>query len=118
MEEHMEHYNGEVDNKGNYGVSSDEKVLSSMAYISILFIVPFLARPDSQYCKFHANQGLVLFLLGNLITLALKFVPFGHGFLAWIWGLLSFALMIIGILNAAQGHAKELPLIGSIRILK
>jgi hypothetical protein len=72
MEAHMEHYNGEVDNNGNYGVSSDEKVLSSLAYISVLFIVPFLARPDSQYCKFHANQGLVLFLLGNLITLALK----------------------------------------------
>ncbi len=115
----MEQYNGEVENNNGAGIlSSDEKGLSVLAYISILFIIPLLAKPDSRYCRFHANQGLVLFLLGNLVTFALRLVPFGHGVLAWAWGLFSFVLMIIGIINAAQGNTKELPLIGSIRLIK
>ena len=33
-------------------------------------------------------------------------------------GLLFFVLMIVGIVNAASGRAKELPVIGKIRIVK
>ena len=33
-------------------------------------------------------------------------------------GLALLALAILGIVNAAQGKAKELPLIGSIKLLK
>ena len=115
----MEHYNGEVDNgNGNYGLSSDEKGLSVLAYIGCLFFIPLLVRPNSKFCKFHANQGLVLFIMGYLVSFALKFVPFVHGILAMVWGLFTLALMIIGIINAVNGQMKDLPLIGSIHLIK
>lgn len=37
---------------------------------------------------------------------------------SWLIRVAMFALMILGIVNAASGKAKELPLIGNFRILK
>ena len=99
-------------------MSSDEKGLSVLSYIGFLFFVPLIAKPNSQFCRFHANQGLVLFLMGYIVSFALKFVPFLHGILGIVWGLLTFVVMILGIINAAQGQMKELPLIGGIHIIK
>jgi uncharacterized membrane protein len=45
-------------------------------------------------------------------------VPFVHGILAMVWGLFTLALMIIGIINAVNGQMKDLPLIGSIHLIK
>ena len=99
----------------------NNKIMAVLAYIGILFLVPLLAAKDSKFARFHANQGLVLFLADILVGIA-------SGILLWIpvigWlisVLLSIALlvfMILGIVNAAQGKAKELPLIGSIKIIQ
>ena len=95
--------------------------MAVLAYIGILFLIPLLAAKDSKFARFHANQGLILFLAGIVASIA-------SGILVWIpvigWLisiLLSIALlvfMILGIVNAAQGKAKELPLIGGIKILQ
>lgn len=37
---------------------------------------------------------------------------------SWLIRVAMFALMILGIVNAASGKAKELPLVGNFRILK
>ena len=99
----------------------NNKVMAVLAYIGILFLIPLLAAKDSKFARFHANQGLILFLAGIVASIA-------SGILVWIpvigWLisiLLSIALlvfMILGIVNAAQGKAKELPLIGGIKILQ
>ncbi len=84
--------------------------------------MPLLAAKDSPYAKFHANEGLVLFLFGIVLSIGfmvlavpLAFLPFLIPVLAAmtpiIW-LGSLVLMIIGIINAANGHMKPLPLIG------
>lgn len=84
------------------------KVMAIIAYIGLLFlIINILAAPNSKFARFHANQGLVLFIA----SIVLGFIPV----LGW---LASVALMIMGIVNAAQGQAKELPFIGKFRILK
>lgn len=41
---------------------TDNKVMAVLAYIGILFLIPLLAAPNSRFARFHANQGLVLFL--------------------------------------------------------
>ena len=67
----------------------------------------------------------MLFLLGlaaSVVTGIITIIPF----VGWVLGpILGFAvsifelvLMIMGIVNAAQGQAKELPLIGKISLLK
>lgn len=105
----------------------DNKAMAILSYIGILVLVPLLAAKDSPYARFHTNQGLVLFIgeailsiiLGIVQALALRSLLI-FTVLSVIVSLLwiPFAVWaIMGIVHAAQGQAKELPLIGHIRIL-
>lgn len=104
------------------------KVFGILAYFGILFLVPLLAAKDSQYARFHANQGLVLFITDiifgvciKVITTILVFIPF----IGWVLiplisgalGILILVLFIFGIVNACSGEPKKLPVIGNITIL-
>lgn len=96
------------------------KAMAILAYIGILVLIPIFAAKDSPYARYHANQGLVLFI-ANLIY-GVIYVVFGMLFwpLAIIWGLLGIAFlvfMILGIVNAATGQKKPLPLIGNMILL-
>lgn len=105
---------------------AQNKVMGILAYIGFLFIVPLLAAKDSKYARFHANQGLILFIVEFVWgivygILAVVLTAIGLGILATILALVNlvfFALMIIGIINACKGTATVLPVIGNITILK
>lgn len=105
------------------------KVMAVLAYIGLLFLIPLLVAKDSKFAKFHTNQGIVLFIADiaigvviGVLAVILAFIPVVGPIIAAIvsgvLGLAIFALMILGIINAATGKAKELPLIGKIKILK
>ena len=108
---------------------SNNKVLALLSYLGILIIVPLVAAPQSKFAKFHVNQGLVLLISSIVLNIATGVLSTIAFFIAELVGalvslvcgaagLVIFVLMIIGIVNAAQGKAKELPLIGKIRLLK
>ena len=97
------------------------KVMAVLAYFGILVLVPLLAAKDSKFARFHANQGLVLFIAYILYYIIYAILAKISGWIALIWGLVAIVLLvfaIIGIINAAKGEYKELPLIGGIKILK
>lgn len=105
------------------------KALSILSYIGFLFIIPLIAAPQSKFAKFHANQGLILFIAEAVIGVASSIVTtIGYFIASFIGGLfsavfslvgiVSFIFMVIGIINAVQGKAKELPIIGGFRFLK
>lgn len=103
---------------------NDNKAMAILAYLHILVLVPLLAAPNSKFARFHTNQGFTLFIFAvaaEIICTILGFIPF-CGFIAWLVGGLShlvwLALVIIGVVNAANGKAKELPLIGKFTLLK
>jgi len=86
-------------------------VMGILSYIGPLVIVSFVTAKDDPFVKFHIKQGLVLLI----IEVAVWFL----GMMFWpIWMLLRlvdlavFVLAIIGIINAAQGREKELPIVG------
>lgn len=105
---------------------AQNKVMGILAYIGILFLVPLFAAKNSPYARFHTNQGLVLFIVEfawgivySVISLVLGLV--GLGFLAAILAIVNvvfLVLMILGIVNACNGTATKLPVIGNITILK
>lgn len=104
---------------------NDNKGMSVLAYIGFLFLIPLLACPNSRFARYHTNQGLVLFLLElalGVVTGILGIIPIAGliigGLLSAVGGIFTLVLMIMGIINAAQGQAKELPLIGKITLLK
>ena len=69
---------------------------------------------------FIAN--LVCGLAVGIVSAILSFIPIVRVFLPAVLttlvSLAALAFMIIGILNAVNGRAKELPLIGSLKILQ
>ena len=91
------------------------KAMGLLAYI--LFFIPLLAAKDSPFARYHANQGLVLFLCG-LISSVLWIIPILGWIIAPILSIVITVLAVIGIINALNGKAKELPIIGKIKILK
>jgi uncharacterized membrane protein len=90
------------------------KVIAALAYL--IFFLPLIAAKDSAFGKFHANQGLIL-LLSFVIVNFLYIIPI----LGWVVApLISIALTIIGILgavNAYNGKAEELPVIGQFNLI-
>ena len=106
------------------------KLMAVLSYLGILVLVPILAAKDSPFAKFHATQGINLLIVGvawsivsGIISailglIGVAFLSVLWSIITWLVGIVIFLTMIIGILNAAQGKAKELPVIGSISILK
>ena len=67
--------------------------------------------------KFHLNQALVLAIVsivGNLIG----FIPLLGTIVSWVVSVFVLVCVILGIVYAAKEEEKQLPLIGSIKILK
>ena len=104
------------------------KAMGVLAYLSWLVLIPIFAAKDSKFARFHANQGLVLLIASAIfgvvrwilseILFAISWRLYFVTIIISLLGLVFLALAIIGIVNAATGKAKELPVIGQIRILK
>lgn len=95
----------------------ENKLLCILSYLGILLIIPFLMRSNSPYVKFHSNQGLILFIL-NLVISVLAIIPILGWIVAGLGNIVTFVLMILGIVNTVQGKAKELPIIGKFKLIK
>jgi len=100
------------------------KVFAILAYISWLVLVPMFASKESKFAKFHANQGLVL-AIAEIICWVVLGILRKLSLIGWIFGIAEtlFSLVcllfaLIGIINAANGRAKELPIVGKFKILK
>ncbi|MDR0593253.1 MAG: hypothetical protein LBG60_08385 [Bifidobacteriaceae bacterium] len=117
------------------------KVYAVLAYFGLLVLIPIFAAKQSPFARYHANQGLVLLIAGAIYAViwgiisgivaaatvnSVSFwlgggVPVGYMLVNLVLGLvwLAFtAVAIIGIVHAAQGQFKPLPVIGGIKILK
>jgi uncharacterized membrane protein len=108
-------------------VQNTNVVVTACTYI--LFFIPYIFAPNSQYAKFHANQSLVYLICNVVLNIASKIICSILGFvpvvgsivgtvLPLLVSLVNIALFIIGVVNAFNKQAKELPIIGRFTILK
>ncbi len=116
-------------NKGNTtsAYSPDDirknKVVAVLCYLFTLYLIHNYAVKDSPYAKFHANQGLVLciFEFGYNVAIIIIYIIVDFS-VVWmslfLVDILFSVLLIMGIVNAATGKAKKLPLIGRITLYK
>lgn len=84
----------------------ENKDIAALSYAWILSLVVFFTRKDSPFIRFHAKQGIVLFIL----SIAFWMVPFVGRLLE----LVVLAFCALGFINAAQGKWKDLPFIGAM----
>ena len=105
------------------------KGMAILAYFGLLVLIPIFAAKKDPFARYHSNQGLVLCIvtlvcsvlssvLSNVLlqvsSLAVLIVSAVFG----IFNLLFFIFAIIGIVHAAKGQMKPVPIIGRIKILK
>lgn len=121
----------------------DNKGLAILSYIGPLALIPYFSSKDSKYVKYHAHQGMNLFIVWiiysiiagllslikvtkscehspifNVITNCVKVTPWWIKLPIDIVGLFLFALSVIGVVYALTGKAKKLPLIDKVNIIK
>ena len=105
------------------------KVFALLAYIGLLFLVPLLAAKDSPFAKYHANQGIILFIASlamcivvGFVCAIISFIPFVQCLTCVCAPLPMIAILaytIIGILNAVNGKMKPLPGVpATLKIIK
>ncbi len=127
----FENFNNTADHTNTFDPADIEqnKLMGVLAYLSWLVLIPIFAAPKSKFARFHANQGLVLaiahtawIILSSILEFILTLI---NWYIGWIFGIIFTLLglvfvvpLILGIINASNGRAKELPIIGKIRILK
>lgn len=95
------------------------KFMAILSYFGFLVLVPIFAASHSRFARFHANQGLILLIVE--IALSVLESIFGFFLFGLVFNLLRLVLLVLsimGIVAAAKGEEKELPIIGGIRLLK
>jgi uncharacterized membrane protein len=91
------------------------KVVAAIAYA--IFFIPLLVDKDSEFGKFHANQGLLLLII-SLVGNAVLTISIVGILLLPVLNVLLLVLFLMGVINALNGAAKDLPVIGKYRLLK
>ena len=102
--------------------------VSILAYLHILVLVPWLAAKESPFAQYHAKVGLNLLILhliaeigGSVLESLLGWVPVVGWIVGIVFGLLNAVLWginIFGIISAAQGKARELTVLSSLKFIK
>jgi uncharacterized membrane protein len=97
--------------------AQDNKMMAVLAYI--IFFVPLLtgAHKTSPFVKFHVNQGTIL-AIAAFASGVLNIIPILGTIVAFVAGIAIFIFEIMGIISAAQGTMKPLPLVSKFTLIK
>lgn len=82
-------------------VEADDKFFAALGYFGPLFVLPLIVKPKSPYCKFHAKQSIVLFIISILVLIVLYTI-------SWFGSILTLALFAIYILAIYKSYYGEL----------
>jgi len=86
--------------------------MAILCYLGILILVPLLTDAKNEaFVKFHLGQGIVL-IIASIAISVINVIPIIGQIISILGGLAVFILWIMGIINAAGGQEKELPVIG------
>jgi len=92
----------------------NNNLMAVLCYLGILIIVPFVTEAKNDpFVKFHIKQGLVL-IISLAVGMFIGIIPILGWIIAPLLMLFNLLMVIIGIINAATGKQKELPLIGGL----
>jgi uncharacterized membrane protein len=95
-------------------VRDQDKIMLALAYLGLLALIPLLAVNDSEFVRWHAKNGLVLWLTSFVAVLLLQFI--------WLWGQFLGCLGMVGVVvvavvaisKALKGERWRIPLISDL----
>lgn len=88
-------------------------LMSILAYIGILVLIPYFTAKENPVVKFHIRQGLVLLVIEAAVFVGNE-IMWGH-ILSPVFALINIGtlvLSIIGIVHVLNKKQEELPFIG------
>ena len=94
-------------NRANAQSGEGNKLFAALSYLSFLFVLPYFVTPEDEFAKYHAKQGMKLFLAGLIGRIAGSIIGLG-----WLATLAQIYLAYVGIKNVLDGKRKPLPYIG------
>ncbi|MFO7636712.1 MAG: hypothetical protein R6W96_05355 [Clostridia bacterium] len=98
--------------------TDNNKVMAVLCYIWLLWLVPLLTdAKDSEFVKFHINQGIVLTIAWVVLSL-INIIPILGQIIFLIGSVVLIIFMVMGILSALKMETKELPVIGKFKVYK
>ena len=89
--------------------AEEGKSVAWLSYLGILLLIPLLVKPENQFCKHHAKQGLVMLLLWIGLWI-ISYIPILGWILAPIGWFILVVLAIIGIVQSLLGSYWKSPL--------
>lgn len=93
--------------------TDNSKTMAILAVVfPILFFLPIVTNPKTEFGTFWANQALLLLLLSVVASITAGIVI---GILIWVF---QVVLWIMALVSVCKGEMKRLPLIGTIDIIK
>lgn len=121
-------------------IKRDSNSIAIWSYFGLLFIIPLLKSRDSDYIRFHVNQGIVLTIFNTICNIATyyfiklsesymnqlqgvtdssnKFMVTLYGCIAGVIFITSFICWIVPLVGAFNGMRRRTPLIGGIKLIK
>ncbi len=102
-----------MDNPQNEQEIREGKFFAIIAYISLLCIITLVLKKNNKFALYHAQQGLVLFVL-EVAAFILSIIPL----LSWLIGIFGYAIFLLvsiwGMIQAFQGLYSRIPVISKI----
>lgn len=95
-------------------MTTSERMISALSYLWILFFVPLLLIPQSQFGRFHANQALLNLIWGLVFGILGRIIPG----LNWLFSLILAIYPIWGIVTAMLGREIPFPIIGRFVLIR
>ena len=92
--------------------SSNSQLIAVVSYLTLVgWIIAFILYQNdkSELAIFHLRQALGIVILG-----VVGWVVFWIPILGWLAAIFLFVLWIMGLISAAQGEIKPVPLLGKL----
>ncbi len=109
----MENPQTPIESGGN-NIINDGKNIAIIAYLTIIgLIIAFVLNNEKRndFATYHIRQSLGIFLT-LFVSGVISYIPFIGWIISAVTALLMIILWIIGIINAANGNKKPVPLLG------
>ena len=98
--------------------AGDYRGISILSYFGILFLIPLFMHRESAFVRFHANQGLLLFLAELVVQFTTRYFPVLGGLIGTVGGIFCLVCFFKGIGSASKGRMDKLPVIGEITLIR
>ncbi len=126
LNQKINEFNNTKDSTSGFDLNDiqQNKVMAILAYLSWLVLIPLFAAKESKFARYHCNQGIMLAIAEIIVWVIfgiLSIIPYVGFIFIVLNSLISLVCLVFavtGIINAANGKAKELPFIGKFNILK